>query len=126
MLICCISAGSILHADVALAHACSLGPTLDKFVKYALLILLELLSLERAAMLLKHAVEFIHDNCILGLLLEGPAAWDSLTRANNDCSSVADCNTLATSQIATLIVLMTQIYRFSQPRLQVLHQITFS
>ncbi|NJR42957.1 MAG: hypothetical protein HC767_10130 [Akkermansiaceae bacterium] len=106
-----------MHADIALAHACYLEPSLDKFVKYALLVLLELLSLERAAMLLKHAVDFIHDHCILGLLLEGPAAWDSLTQADNDA---ADGNTLATRQIATLLVLMTQIFRFSQPHVQVL------
>lgn len=111
--------GYILHADVALAHACFLRPTLDQFVKYALLVLLEVLSMERAAMLLKLAVDFIHDNCILGLLLEGPAAWDTLTRANNDAPSDADCNTLATRQVATLIVLMTQLYRFSPTRLQV-------
>lgn len=120
-----MSAGYILHADIALAHACSLHPTLDQFVKYTLLVLLEVLSLERAAMLLKHAVDFIHDNCILGLLLEGPAAWDTLTRGNNDNPSDADSNTLATRQIATLIVLMTQIFRFSVARLQVLLHIVF-
>ena len=76
--------------------------------------------MERAAMMLKYAVDFIHDNCILGLLLEGPAAWDTLTLANHDPSSAADSNTLATRQIATLIVLMTQLFRFSPTRLQVL------
>jgi hypothetical protein len=94
-------------------------------VKYTLLVLLEMLSLKRAAMLLKHAVDFIHDNCILGLLLEGPAAWDTFTRATSQAASDADDNTLATRQIATLIVLMTQIYRFSQPRLQVLLLLRF-
>jgi hypothetical protein len=89
-------------------------------VKYSLLVLSELLSMERAAKLLKRAVDFIHDRCILGLLLEGPAAWDTLTRANSDAPSTADRNTLATHQIATLIVLMTQTFRFSQLRLQVL------
>jgi hypothetical protein len=104
----------VLHADVALAHVCSLSPSLDAYVKYTLLVLLEVLSLERAAMLLKSAVDFIDDNCILGLLLEGPAAWDSLRKPKP-----TDSTTVATRQAATLIVLMTQIYRFSQPRLQV-------
>jgi hypothetical protein len=120
-----LSAGYILHADIALAHACYLHPTLETYVKYSLLVLSELLSLERAANLLKHAVDFIHDKCILGLLLEGPAAWDTLTRGNNDEPSPADRDTLATHQIATLIVLMTQIFRFSQLRLQVLLRISF-
>jgi len=108
-------AGYTLHADIALAYASSEDPSLSTYVRYVLLAFMECLCLERTALLIRKAADFIHDNNILGMVGTDQPSW--LDFASRDPTEE---NAVATRQLATLVALVAHCFRFSQSSLQVL------
>lgn len=109
---CC--AGYTLHADIALACACSESPSLSTYVRYVLLSFMECLCLERTALLIRKAADFIHENNIIGPVGTSQPSW--LDFASRDPTEE---NAVATRQLATLVALVALCFRFSQSSLQV-------
>jgi hypothetical protein len=109
--------GNIIAADVILSKICYYQPTLKAYIKYALLMLMEDACLERTAYLLSKAVDFVHENEVLGSLLRAPAPWQSPSLGNG---AISESPQMAILQLSTLLLItLTQVYRLSLPWVQV-------
>lgn len=73
---------------------------------------MECQCLERTALLIRKAVDVIHENNILGMLGETQPSWLDFNAGS------AEENTVAARQLATMVALMAHCFRLSQSSLQ--------